>query len=121
MLFTQMILVFSEYCRSKQLRPETIQSYEQILYLMAAWMKEAKGIVHVDDVKDVMFRRYVIDLQTRGKYTFCADEKQKKINCPENRGDYSSKISNIMINNYLRNINVFFFWLEEMEFSKRIR
>lgn len=119
MLFTQMIPVFSEYCRSKQLRPKTIQSYEQTLYLMAAWIREVEGVVHVEDVKDVMIRRYVIDLQTRGKYTFCADEKQKKTNCPEHRSDYSSRISNITINNYLRNINVFFFWLEEMEYLEK--
>lgn len=119
MLFTQMIPVFSEYCRSKQLRPQTIRSYEQTLYLFAAWVKEAEGIVHADEVKDYMIRRFVLDLQTRGKYTFCADKKRSKSNCPENRGDYSKKISNITINNYLRNVNVFYLWLEEMEYLEK--
>lgn len=82
--FQRMILLFMEYCLSKQLRPKTMRAYEKTLRLFAKW------------------------LQSRGKDTACSDERSKKINFPENRSDYNEKVSNITINNYLRNMRVFF-------------
>ena len=36
----RMIAMFMDYCRSKQLRPKTMDSYEQTLKLFSRWLKE---------------------------------------------------------------------------------
>ena len=36
----RMIVLFMDYCRSKQLRPKTMASYEQTLKLFSRWLKE---------------------------------------------------------------------------------
>lgn len=111
----KMIGVYVEYCRSEMLRPKTIEAYKQGLYLFAAWLKENENVTDFEAVKDVMIRRYMLDLQNRGKYTFSADRKYEMINYPTHRRDYNQKLSNITINNYLRYIRTFFAWLFEME------
>ena len=113
--FQRMILLFMEYCLSKQLRPKTMHAYEKTLRLFAKWLQENEEITKADAVKEMHIRRYILELQSRGKYTVCSDEHSKKINFPENRSDYNEKVSNITINNYLRNMRVFFGWLEESE------
>ena len=60
---------------SKQLRPKTLQSYEQALQLFARWLREEMGVEDADDVKEPHIRSYIIDLQKRGKYTFCVNDK----------------------------------------------
>ncbi len=115
----KMIGVYVEYCRSEMLRPKTIEAYKQGLYLFAAWLKENENVTDFEAVKDVMIRRYMLDLQNRGKYTFSADRKQEMINYPTHRRDYNQKLSNITINNYLRYIRTFFAWLLEMEYIEK--
>ena len=110
----RMIGLFMDYCHSKQLRPRTLLSYEQTLVLFALWMEQTHGITQVEAVREAHIRQYIIDLQSRGKYTFCATDGEK--NHPQSRRDYQQRISNITINNYLRNMHVFFAWLVEMEY-----
>lgn len=50
----RMIALFMDYCMSKQLRPKTMQSYEQTLKLFARWLQEEMDIENVDEV-DRMF------------------------------------------------------------------
>ena len=107
--------MFMDYCRSKQLRPKTMGSYEQTLKLFSRWLKEKYDIENAEEVKEPHIRAYIVDLQQRGKYTFCADRRSEDLNHPASRRDYRQQISNITINNYLRNIRVFFTWLEESE------
>ena len=107
--------MFMDYCRSKQLRPKTMASYEQTLKLFSRWLKEKYDIENAEEVKEPHIRAYIVDLQQRGKYTFCANDRSKDLNHPMNRRDYRQTVSNITINNYLRNIRVFFTWLEESE------
>ena len=38
------ITLFLNYCRSKQLRPKTLQSYEQTLALFAKWLRESEKL-----------------------------------------------------------------------------
>ena len=102
---------FLIYCHSKQLRPKTTQSYEQALRLFARWCEEERHIEAVDKVKEADIRRYINDIQQRGKYTFYTKDSQKQINCPDRRRDFRQQVSNTTINNYLRNLNVFFVWL----------
>lgn len=103
---------FMLYCRSTQLREKTMLSYEQTLRLFEKWCKEEQGITSVDKVNENVIRRYIFDLQERGKYTFYANDNQKAINCPERRRDFRKPVSTITINNYIRNLRVFFNYLE---------
>ena len=112
--FNRTIAHYMEHCRSKNLRPRTLISYEQTLVLFALWMERNHNVTQVEAVKESHIRQYIIDLQSRGKYTFCTPEGER--NFPQNRRDYQQRISNITINNYLRNLHVFFAWLVEMEY-----
>ena len=103
---------FMLYCRTTQLREKTMLSYEQTLRLFEKWCKEEQGITTVDKVNENVIRRYIFDLQERGKYTFYANDKQKAINYPERRRDFRKPVSTITINNYIRNLRVFFNYLE---------
>ena len=53
-------------CKCRQLRPKTMQSYEQTLWLFERWLREAQGIEEVKQVTEPVMRRYIIDLQERG-------------------------------------------------------
>ncbi len=103
---------FMLYCRSTQLREKTMLSYEQALRLFEKWCQEEQGISTVDKVNENVIRRYIFDLQERGKYTFYANDKQKAINYPERRRDFRKPVSTATINNYIRNLRVFFNYLE---------
>ena len=71
-------------------------SYEQTLKLFVRWLKERYGIENAEEVQETHIRAYIMDLQSRGKYTFCADERSQVQNHPQNRRDYRQKISNII-------------------------
>lgn len=103
---------FMLYCRTSQLREKSMLAYEQALRLFERWCGEQLGIYTVDKVTENVIRRYICDLQERGKYTFYANEKQKGTNFPERRRDFRKPVSCATINNYLRNLRVFFNWLE---------
>ena len=103
---------FMIYCRSKQLRERTMLSYEQALRLFQRWCAEQLNITEVNKVTESVIRRYISDLQERGKYTFYAVEKQKETNHPDRRRDYRKPISVITINSYIRELRVFFNWLD---------
>ena len=115
----RIIALYMDDCHSRQLRPKTMQSYEQALRLFATWVEEKHEITQVEAVKDIHIRSYINDLQARGKYTFCADRESERFNHPRNRRDYLTKISNTTINNYLRNMRAFFWWLVEVEYIAR--
>lgn len=117
--FDRIIPLYMSDCHARQLRVRTMQSYEQALRLFSVWVQDRYGIDDVEEVKDLHIRSYINDLQTRGKYTFCADKQTEAINHPQNRRDYQKQISNITINNYLRNLRAFFAWLVEVEYITR--
>ena len=110
--FENQINEFMIYCRSTQLRPKTMWSYDQTLRLFERWCEEKLGIVTVDRVSETVIRRYINDLQERGKYSFYADDSKKQINYPERRRDFRKPISVVTINSYIRQMRVFFNWLD---------
>ena len=110
--FDRQIDEYMVYCRSRQLREKTMASYEQTLRLFERWCKEQMGIESVDKVTESVVRRYINDLQSRGKYSFYADESAKEVNYPERRRDYRQPVSTVTINNYIRNLSAFFNWLD---------
>ena len=58
--FQRMILLFMEYCLSKQLRPKTMHAYEKTLRLFAKWLQENEEITKADAVKEMHIRRYIL-------------------------------------------------------------
>ena len=42
------------YCRSRKLRPKTMQSYEQTLRLFERWCKEEEGIAEPNQVREAI-------------------------------------------------------------------
>ena len=111
--FDQHIDEYMIYCRSRQLRPKTMLSYERTLRLFERWCRDEMEIDSLDDVTENVIRRYITDIQQRGKYTFYADESRKALNTPEHRRDYCEAVSITTVNNYLRNLKAFFNWLED--------
>lgn len=110
---------FMLYCTSKNLSKKTMKSYEQTLKLYALFMKEEFSINEISKVQNGHIRHYIKFLRERGKYTVYSNEETKNINMPQNRTDYKKDISDITINNYIRNIKVFFNWLfDEREIQK---
>ena len=65
------------YCHSRQLRTKTMDSYEQALRLFERWCKEQMDITDVDKVTESIIRKYINDLQERGKYTFYRSEERR--------------------------------------------
>lgn len=89
-----------------------MNSYEQALRLFQRWCGEALNITAVDQVTEAVIRRYINDLRERGKYSFYADDRKKDTNYPERRRDFRKPVSICTINNYIRNLRVFFNWLD---------
>lgn len=87
-----------------------MHSYEQTLKLFAQYLKQEFQIEKVEDVSKSHIRFYIKNLQERGKYS---------VNTPYERKDQGKCISVNTINNYVRNIKVFFNWMsDEDEISK---
>ncbi len=110
---------FMLFCRNRQLREKTMNSYEQTLRLFERWCNESLQIERVDQVTESVIRRYINDLMERGKYSFYVNDKTKNINYPERRRDFRNPISITTINNYIRNLRVFFNWLDREYLLKK--
>lgn len=102
---------FMLFCVSKNLSQKTMKSYEQTLKLFQLYMEKEQGIREVDKVTSKQIREYIGYLKERGKYT--VQIANSDINRPEQRADSGKDISITTINNYIRNIKVFFNYLEE--------
>lgn len=110
---------YLEYCVSKQLRPKTMKAYEQGLRLFGKWTEQQGGLEYCEDISEAVIRRYIVDLQRRGKYTLNTKDDDELNNYPWNRTDYREAISNTTINNYIRYLRAFFLWLEYEEILER--
>ena len=100
---------FILYCMQKNLSVKTYSSYEQSLKLFELFLKEEHQVTDVDKIKREHIRDYITYLQERGKYT--VQIRHENVNKPENRTDRKKQISVSTINNYMRNIKVFFNYL----------
>ena len=96
---------FMLYCRSTQLREKTMSSYEQTLHLFGRWCADELKIYTVDKITENVIRKYIDDLQTRGKYTFYVNDLSKKKNYPDRRRDYRKPVSVATINNYIQEVD----------------
>lgn len=119
MPFEWQVEEFMCYCQSKQLREKTMKSYEQTIKLFVKWVRDSQKIESVEVIKEQTIRRYIVDLQERGKYTYYANDSSKLLNCPDRRRDFRNEVSNTTVNNYIRNLKVFFNWLYEQGTIKK--
>lgn len=108
--FDWQINEFMIYCRSTQLRERTMYSYEQTLRLFERWCSDELKIYSVDKVTENVIRRYISDLQERGKYTFYVNDLSKAKNYPDRRRDsgFSFCLLGILGD---WNGNFYYFWL----------
>ena len=81
------------YCQSRRLRQKTLTSYEQTLRLFERWLSEQEGVETPQLIREQTVRRYICELQDRGKYSFYCNEKSKVLNGPERRRDYRQPVS----------------------------
>lgn len=109
---------FINYCDYKGLSKKTYGSYEQTLRLMIIYLKEKFEITKTEQIKETHIKDYIDNLKERGKYTVVYNEESKKINNPQNRGDFGKKVSLITINNYIRNIRVYFNYMYDNRLIK---
>jgi integrase/recombinase XerD len=109
---------FMSYCQSQNLRPKTMQSYEQALRIFERYMIEVHQIKEASEVREGHIKEYIEYLSKRGKYTIVANDQSKAYNHPDSRSDLNKPMSDITINNYLRNIKVFFNYLFENHYIK---
>ena len=116
MFLQQMVEAFVVYCQAKKLREKTIAAYEQTLKLFVRWLEEEKETSKAEKIGEKTIQDYILDLQQRGKYTWYVEDSNKAINYPIRRRDYRKPISNCTINNYIRNLKVFFTWMVECEY-----
>lgn len=109
---------FIDYCKLKNLSIKTIKSYYQTLALFSKYLEEEKQISKVDEVNKNIIEEYLEFTKERGKYSYVANDKSLEINYQQNRKDLGKEVSPITINCYLRNIKVFYNWLEENQIIK---
>lgn len=95
-------------CSTKGLSKRTINAYESTLRLLANYLERELGVESANDVKQIHLKAYIRYLQERGKYTVVVNENTKKTNNPDGRTDYNGTVTNVTINNYMRNVKVFF-------------
>lgn len=104
---------FMCYCGSKGLSKKTMNSYETTLKIFARYLEDVEKITSTKEVTKEVSRKYIMYLKERGKYTVVTNNKTKEINKPQNRTDYAKPIKNSTINNYIRNLKVYFHFMED--------
>lgn len=109
---------FIEECVAKGLSRKTYSSYEQTLVLFARYLQDEQNITDVTKITTDVIRDYVKYIRQRGKYTVVADDSTMSSNHPNNRKDYGKRVSDVTINNYIRNIKVFFTYLKDNRIIK---
>lgn len=106
-------------CDFKNLSKRTLSSYEQTLRLFARYLKEEQGITKTEDVREKTIMDYLIKVREREKYTVVANDNTKKTNNPQNRGDFGKKVSAVTVNNYTRNLRVYFNYMYDNRMIKK--
>ncbi|WP_194190350.1 tyrosine-type recombinase/integrase [Clostridium chrysemydis] len=113
------LMDFIEYCNLKDLSKKTMQSYYQSILLFIKYLEEDKYIISPSKVSKKDVEDYLMFTKERGKYSFVANEKSLLVTRMDKRLDIGDPISVGTINNYLRNIKVFFNWMEENNIIKK--
>lgn len=110
---------FMVNCKLKELSMKTMDSYEKTLKLFAKYLEEEYQITSIEEIVEEHINDYLVFTKNRGKYSFVSDDKTLAVNYPQNRKDLGKQVSDITINNYIRNIKVFFNWLLEKRIIRK--
>nr|WP_242839582.1 tyrosine-type recombinase/integrase [Clostridium botulinum] len=96
-----------------------MKSYNQTLVLFMRYLGEEKNIIDINKINKEIVQEYITFTKNRGKYSFVAStDGMIKANI-DKRSDIGEKVSDATLNNYLRNIKVFFNWLDENHIIKQ--
>lgn len=109
---------FMNYCDYKGLSKKSMKSYEQTLRLFIRYLKDECNIANTGDIKEQTIKNYLANIKERGKYTVVADDNTKKFNNPQNRQDFGKKVSLATVNNYTRNLRVYFNYMYDNRLIK---
>jgi len=109
---------FINYCDYKNLSRRTIASYEQTLRLFIRYLQDSCNISSTEQVKEKNIEDYITSIKERGKYTVVSNDNTIKINNPQNRQDFGKKVSLATINNYTRNLRVYFNYMYDNRLIK---
>lgn len=115
---------FMNYCDYKELSKKSMRSYEQTLRLFIRYLKDRNEeqnkskITNTGQIKEQDIKEYLANIKERGKYTVVADDNTKKFNNPQNRQDFGKKVSIATVNNYTRNLKVYFNYMYENRLIK---
>lgn len=109
---------FMNYCDYKNLSQKTLASYEQTLRLFIKYLQDECSITKTEQVKEQTVLDYVKSIKERGKYTVVANDNTKRLNNPQNRRDFGKKVSVATINNYIRNLRVYFNYMYDNRLIK---
>ncbi|WP_242844738.1 phage integrase SAM-like domain-containing protein [Clostridium botulinum] len=96
-----------------------MKSYNQTLVLFIRYLEEEKNIIDINKINKEIVQEYIMFTRNRGKYSFVASiDVMIKANI-DKRSDIGEQVSDATLNNYLRNIKVFFYWLDENHIIKQ--
>jgi integrase/recombinase XerD len=95
-------------CTNKDLTRKTLMAYESTLKLFFKYLEEEYNVSELVKVEENHIKEYLTFTKERGKYSFVTNEESLSINKPQNRIDFGKEVSPATLNNYLRNIKVFF-------------
>ncbi len=72
------------------------------------YLEEEKNIIDINKINKEIVQKYIMFTRNRGKYSFVASiDGMIKANI-DKRSDIGEQVSDATLNNYLRNIKVFF-------------
>lgn len=109
---------FINYCDYKNLSTKTIASYEQTLRLFIRYLQDKCNITKTEQVKEQHIKDYITSIKERGKYTVVANDNTKIYNKPQNRQDFGKQVSLATVNNYTRNLRVYFNYMYDNRLIK---
>ena len=110
---------FMEYCKLKELSRKTMRAYESSLLLFSKYVDEEFQLLRVGEIKSEHVIDYIKFTKERGKYSYVTNDKTVAINNPSIRKDFGKSISPTTINNYIRNLKVFFTWAVDNKIIKK--
>lgn len=116
--FNESISDFMIHCTNKDLTKKTMKSYEGTLKLFAKYLADEVNIFTPLKVTTKHIKDYLEFTKNKGKYSYVVDINSLKSNNPSARGDFGKQVSMYTVNNYLRNIKVYFTWLYNNEVIK---
>ena len=109
---------FLTHCSMKQLSKKTLKAYNQTLYLLANYLEQVHSITSAEQVKRFISLRTLAICRSVVSILWRVAAITQQ-NYPERRTDYKRSISKTTINNYIRNMRVFFNFLVEFDYIER--